>query len=167
MGVVSTLADEKCIQLTLQDPWQLKVPDQPKFPLALLANEFQSLWDQLGCITLLCFPVDRYLPILPIFSRLTSLVLGQSWRRHQMETFSALLAICVGNSPVPGEFPTQMPVTWSFDVFFDLRLNKRFSKQPWGWWFETLSRPLWRHRNDCPSENFQGLPFGLFEFEDL
>ena len=41
-----------------------------------------------------------------------------------METFSALLAICTGNSPVTGEFPTQMPVTQSFDVFFDLRLNK-------------------------------------------
>ena len=48
----------------------------------------------------------------------------------------------------PGEFPTQRPVTQSFDVFFDLRLNKRLSKQRWGWWFETLSRPLWRHRND-------------------
>ena len=55
-----------------------------------------------------------------------------------METFSALLAICVENSPVPGEFPEQRPVTRSFDVFFDLRLNKRLSKQ-WGWWFETLS----------------------------
>ena len=32
---------------------------------------------------------------------------------------SALQAICVGNSPVPGEFPAQMPVTQSFDVFFD------------------------------------------------
>ena len=35
----------------------------------------------------------------------------------------------------------------SFDVFFDLRLNKRLRKQPWGWWFETLSWSLWRHRN--------------------
>ena len=42
-----------------------------------------------------------------------------------METFSALLAICAGNSPVPGEFLTQRPVTRGFDVFFDLRLNKR------------------------------------------
>ena len=42
-----------------------------------------------------------------------------SWWRHQMETFSALLAICAGNSPVPGEFPSQRPVTRSFDVFFD------------------------------------------------
>ena len=45
-----------------------------------------------------------------------------------------------------GEF-TQSPETRSFDVFFDLRLNKRLSKQSWGWWFETLSRPLWRHCN--------------------
>ena len=46
-----------------------------------------------------------------------------------METFSALLAICAGNSPVPDEFPAQRPVTRSFDVFFDLRLNRRLSKQ--------------------------------------
>ena len=65
-----------------------------------------------------------------------------------METFSALLAICAGNSPVNGEFPTQRPVTRSFDVFFDLRPNERLSKQSWGWWFETLSSPLWRHRNE-------------------
>ena len=45
-----------------------------------------------------------------------------------METFSALLAIYAGNSPVPGEFPAQRPVTQSFDVFFDLRQNKRLSK---------------------------------------
>ena len=64
-----------------------------------------------------------------------------------METFSALLTICAENSPVPGEFPAQRPVTRNFDVFFDLRLNKRLSKQWWGWWFETLSHPLWRHRN--------------------
>ena len=71
-----------------------------------------------------------------------------TWWRHQMETFSALLALCAGNSPVPGEFPSQRPVTKSFDVFFDLRLNKRLSKQPWGWWFETPSCSLWRHCND-------------------
>ena len=36
-----------------------------------------------------------------------------------METFFALLAICAGNSLVPGGFPSQRPVTRSFDVFFD------------------------------------------------
>ena len=70
------------------------------------------------------------------------------WWRHQMETFSALLAICAVNSPVTGEFPPQRPVTRSFDVFLDSRLNERLSKQWWGWWYETPSRPLWRHCND-------------------
>ena len=80
--------------------------------------------------------------------------LAGQWWRHQMETFSALLAICAGNSLVPGEFPAQRPVTRSFDVFFDLRLNKRLSKQSWGWWFETLSCPLWRHCNATGSVCF-------------
>ena len=30
---------------------------------------------------------------------------------------------------------------------FDLRLNKRLSKQSWCWWFETPPRQLWRHWN--------------------
>ena len=64
-----------------------------------------------------------------------------------METFSALLALCARNSPVTGEFPSQRPVTRSCDVFFDLRLNKRFSKQSWGWCFETPSRSHWCHCN--------------------
>ena len=68
-----------------------------------------------------------------------------AWWRHQMETSSALLALCAGNSPVTDEFPTQRPVTRSFDVFFDLHLNKRLSKQSWGWCFETPSLSLWRH----------------------
>ena len=66
-----------------------------------------------------------------------------TWWHHQMETFSALL----GNSLVTGEFPSQRPVTWSFDVLFDLHLNKQLSKQSWGWWFEMPSRPLWHHHN--------------------
>ena len=71
-----------------------------------------------------------------------------AWWRHEMETYSALLALCAGNSPVPGEFPAQRPVTRSFDVYFDLRPNKRLSKQSWGWWFETLSCSLLRHCNE-------------------
>ena len=46
-------------------------------------------------------------------------------------------------------FPAQRPVTRRFDVFCDLRLNKRLSKQSWGWWFETPSCSLWRHCNVC------------------
>ena len=43
---------------------------------------------------------------------------------------------------------TQRPMTRSFDVFFDLRLDKRLSKKSWGWWFETPSCSLWRHCNE-------------------
>ena len=60
--------------------------------------------------------------------------------------FRAISPLC-GDFTGPGEFPTQRPVTRGFDVFFDLRLNKRLSKQSWGWWFETLWSPSWRHRN--------------------
>ena len=65
--------------------------------------------------------------------------------------------LCGGNSSVPGEFPAQRPVTRSFDVFFDLRLNKRLSKQPWSWWFETPSWSLWCHRNNCVTFCFVGV----------
>ena len=73
---------------------------------------------------------------------------AHAWWRHQMEIFSAFLSLCAGNSPVPGEFPAQRPMPRSFDVFFELRLNKQLNKQSWGWWFETRSRSLWRHRNE-------------------
>ena len=55
--------------------------------------------------------------------------------------------------------PTQRPVTRNFDVFFDLGLNKRLSKRSWRWWFETLSRPLWRHLND-PDSKVHGANMG-------
>ena len=48
---------------------------------------------------------------------------------------------------VRGIYRSQRPVTQSFDVFLDLHLNKRLSKQSWDRWCETLSRPLWRHCN--------------------
>ena len=67
----------------------------------------------------------------------------------KMETFSALLALCAGNSPVTGEFPPQRSVTRNFGIFFDLCLNKRFSKQSTRRWFETPSCSLWHHGNGC------------------
>ena len=77
------------------------------------------------------------------------------------EHFKVLLAICAGYSPVTGEFPTQRPVTQSFEVFFDIRPNKRLCKQSWGWWFETLSRPLWRHCNEQPIRGFVQLKYTI------
>ena len=76
----------------------------------------------------------------PRFSRSVNwAVFGVSWWRHQMETFSALLALCAGNSPVTGEFPSQRPVTWSFVVFFDLRRNN-------GWVINRYDGDLRLHR---------------------
>ena len=78
------------------------------------------------------------------------------WWRHQMETFSALLALCEGYPPVIGGFPSQRPVTWSCVVFFDLRLNKQLSimsKQSRRRWFETPSRSLWCHYNEGIKSN--------------
>ena len=95
-------------------------------------------------------------------------ILGNIYKNHKkislndiffgiFNTFSVKLMMTSSNGkfrftgPLCGEFtghrriPLKRPVTWSFDVFFDLRLNKRLSKQPWGWWFETPSRSLWRH----------------------
>ena len=94
--------------------------------------------------------VHLYISDMPsILGKIDCLVaVAHIWWHHQMETFSALLAICAGNSPVSGEFPAQRPVTRSFDIFFDLRLNKRLSKQSCGWWFETLSCPLWCRCNE-------------------
>ena len=50
-----------------------------------------------------------------------------SWRLHRLEIFSALLALCVGNSPVTGEFPAQRPVTRRLACFFDLRPANRWA----------------------------------------
>ena len=68
-----------------------------------------------------------------------------AWWRHQMEKFSALLTVYSGNPPVTDEFPSQGPVTRSFDISLICALNKRLSKQSGSWWFETPSRSLWRH----------------------
>ena len=73
---------------------------------------------------------------------------GITWWCHETETFSALLALCAGNSAVTGEFFSQRPVTWSFGVFFDLTLNKWLTKQFICRWFEMPSCSLWRHCNE-------------------
>ena len=70
------------------------------------------------------------------------------WKAWDIMTSSNGNIFCVAGHvwPVTGEMPAQRPVTRSFDVVFDLRLIN--SKQWWGWWFETPSRPLWLHFND-------------------
>ena len=104
-------------------------------------EKYESLDTGLPCLLSLTY---LSLALFPWFSLR---IIRRSWWCHQMETFSALLALCVENSSVTGEFPAQRPVTGSFGVFFDLCLNKPLSKQSWGWWLEMPSRSSWRHCN--------------------
>ena len=71
-----------------------------------------------------------------------------TWWRHQMETFTVLLPLCQGRRPV--DFPHKGQ--WRGAVFWDLRLNKRLSKQLRHRWFDTPSRALWRHCNGTHNE---------------
>ena len=65
----------------------------------------------------------------------------RAWWRHQMETSSVLLALCAGKF-TGHRSPPQRPVARSFDVFVDLRLNQRLSKQSGRRWFETYAISL-------------------------
>ena len=80
----------------------------------------------------------------------------ETWWRHQMNTFSALLALWVGKSPVNSPHKGQWRGSLIF--FFDLRL----SKQSWGWWSETPSRPLCRNCNEGSSNCTKILVMLLF-----
>ena len=60
-----------------------------------------------------------------------------TWWRHEMEAFSALLGLCEGNHLSPVDSLHKGPVTRSYGVFFGLRLNKRLGKQSrrrWSAW---------------------------------
>ena len=96
------------------------------------------------CLTLCCLSLywpfgDDKITCYPHVDRCPT------WWTSSNGTFSALLAICAGNSPVTSEVPSQRPVTQSIDVFFDLCLYKRLSKQSRSWWLETPLRSLWRN----------------------
>ena len=117
--------------------WRPHHPDFEIFYGSRLTQPLNSMWMHEHSSIL--FNRDHALFESAPHYRVSASVALTCWR-PQMETFSALLALCTGNSPVTGEFPAQRPVTRSFDVFFDLRLNKRLSKQWCGWWFETPSR---------------------------
>ena len=75
-----------------------------------------------------------------------------TWWRHQMETFSPLLAICAGihRSPVNSPHKGQWRRALMFSLICAWMING-LSEQSWSWWFETPSRPLWRHYNETAS----------------
>ena len=81
-------------------------------------------------------------PLLRRVSKIVSIMMTSS----NGNIFRVTGHLC-GEFTGPRWIPAERPVTQSFDVLFDQRLNKRLSKQSWGWWFDTLPRPLWRHCN--------------------
>ena len=83
-----------------------------------------------------------------VWGCLSPKVICKIWWCHQIDIFSALLVFCEENPPVTSGYPSQRQVTRSFDVFFDLRLDKRLSKQSKRRWFETPPRSLWCHCNE-------------------
>ena len=87
-----------------------------------------KMWSKWSCV------------IVFLHIRVTQL---SAWWRHQIETLSALPALCARDSAVP----SQRPVTRSFDFFFVICTGKGLSKQLKRRWFETPSRSLWRHCN--------------------
>ena len=98
--------------------------------MSIFAQRFEFLWD-------ICGIAKNHILKNKVFIVHDDVI---KWKH-----FLRYWPLCAGYSPVPGEFPTQRPVTRSFDAFSNLHPNKRLSKQ---WWFETLSSPLWRHCND-------------------
>ena len=120
------------------------------FRVTLIRRHVTPAWKLV--IRTLNKPFGQQRNIILANSRCTCMPL-KSWDTLMMTSsngniFRVTGPLC-GEFTGPGEFPTQRPVTRSFDVCFDL--NKRLSKQPWGWWFETPPWSLWRH---CNAEGF-------------
>ena len=69
-------------------------------------------------------------------------------RRHPTDTLFRVTGHLCGEFTGRRWIPRTKATEAELCDFFDLRLNKRLSKQSWGWWFETPSHPLWRHCNE-------------------
>ena len=113
----------------------------------IISDKFENLHQRChhyGYISHVIVHKNIFNPSVPDTTKFPGKLYG-SWWRHQIKTFSRLLALCAGNSSVTGEFPSQRPVTRKCDVCFDLHRNKRFNKQSRLRWFETYLRLLWRH----------------------
>ena len=111
-------------------------------------------WPAVMCVKLIYFTLLDRRYIVVTLQRLQFETDGFVclWIIHMMTSSNGNIVrvtghLC-GEFTGPGEFPAQRQVARSFDIFFDLRPNKRLSKQPWGWWFETPSWSLWRHCNE-------------------
>ena len=116
---------------------------------------------QLHAVSLLLFGrTENWLVMMPTFSAPLVAIMAtcgatsNTWWRHQMETFSALLALCAGNSPVPVNSPHEGQ--WRGALMFSLIyvwINYGV-KQPWGWWFETRRTKLASRPSEYDNSRF-------------
>ena len=108
--------------------WDLSAPDGPHVgPMNIAIRVGIQDWFSMAVCTVIQqhYVKFRWKTKKSMFSNKHIFMI--TWQHHQMETFSMLLALCAGNSPVTSEFPSQRPATWSFDVFFDLHLTNSWA----------------------------------------
>ena len=129
-----------------QTPWLTHL--SVRIYLHLRSNRTSKMF-QSACYCCLCFGAYCYQAITSTPASIFCSCLDNqiTWWRHQIETFSAVQALYEGYPPVTGGSPHKKTVMQIFDIFFDLRLNKRLKIQSIRWWFETPSCSLWRHCN--------------------
>ena len=132
------------IMVTSHVRWSVTV--WPRWASVVDADGLTSIWSK-GICNLCDDDVDRsiHFGMPPVYcdSDVTMIIGHNMMMSSNGNIFRVTGPLC-GEFTGPGEFPAQRPVTRSFDVFFDLRLNKRLSKQPRGWCFETPTWSLWR-----------------------
>ena len=134
-----------CFEISLCTWYDYRLPLIKTITLKALLNEDDisyrmkhSFFEKEWLLQLTELTNAKAIPIAYQQYHITHCYQVSTWWRHQMETFSALLAFSAGNTPVTGEFPAQRPVTRCFGVFFNLRPNRHLSTQWRRWWFETL-----------------------------
>ena len=115
----------------------------PRAVVSFPSQKVTPLWPKIEVL----IPIaNTYANVDPCYNELIRFVW---YRAHgfMMASSNENIFHATGVSSVTGEFPSQRPVTRMFELFFDLRLNKRLSKQSKRRWFETPSWSLWRHCN--------------------
>ena len=105
--------------------------------------------------TVYYIPVQTVMDVITVYRHSWLIVMFHIMMTSSNGAIFRVAGLLCGEFTGTGEFPAQRPVTQSFDVSFDLRLNKRLSKQPGGWWFETPPWSLWRQCNDICRADFR------------
>ena len=124
---------QRCLSRARDEPAETPLaPARGKATIHTEPHDDVIKWKHFSTLPAICAGITAETPLAPARGKATIHTEPHDdvikWKH-----FATLPAICAGNSPVPGEFPAQRPVTRSFDVLFDLHPNRRLSKHWWGW----------------------------------